>query len=117
MHRLARVCACALSLLVAFELMAAQLLQPPTLMPTEKACLAYLQDLRNVQLPRLVQLTESIRSPQEADDAVAYLAGYLRGRAESFSQLPMESLTPALPQHLPRHRHPQGRRTPRKLLL
>lgn len=95
MRPLARVCAFVLSLLVGLELMAAQLLQPPTLMPTEKVGLAYLRELHETQRPLLTRQAERIRSRQEADDAVYGLAGYLRERAEAFRKLPMEPLSPA----------------------
>lgn len=95
MHHLARTAAFVLSLLVAFELMAAQLLPRPVLMPTEQASLAYHHELQDTQLPLLTQLAERIRTPQEADDAVYELAGYIRSRAEAFRKLSMEPLSPA----------------------
>lgn len=95
MHLFARICACVLSLLVAFELAAAQRLSRPVLMPTEEAVLAYLAEQQDVQLPLLTQLAAGIRSQQEADAAVYELSEYLSRRAAAFRKLPTEPLSPA----------------------
>lgn len=91
----ARICACVLSLLVAFELTASRLLSRPLLMPTEEAALAYLNEQRDVQLPLLTQLAAGVRSQQEADAAVYELAEYLSRRDKAFRKYPTEPLSPA----------------------